>query len=124
MKLSRASGPGGQHVNKTESRVTLELHLDRLGDGWPDFDVARLRTKLASRLTTDGRLQIHADGHRKQSRNLDDARRRMAAVVADALFVPKARRPTRPSKGAVRRRLEEKSRLGEKKRLRGRVDRD
>ena len=120
VRTSRASGPGGQHVNKTESRITLELYLDRLGD-WPEADRARLQQRLASRLTADARLMVHADQHRQQRRNLDDARRRLASIVAAALHVPKVRRPTKPSKGAQRRRLDAKRRAGEKKRLRGKV---
>lgn len=123
VRTSRASGPGGQHVNKTESKVTLALDLDKL-DGWPDWERARLRSRLGSRLTLDGRLQIHAESHRRQARNLEEARRRMAAIIEDALRVQKARRATQPSKGAKRRRVEDKRRAGEKKRLRGKISAD
>ena len=120
VRTSRASGPGGQHVNKTDSKVSLVLDLEGLAS-WPEAERSRLRRKLAARLTTDGRLLIHVDSRRQQRRNLEEARRRLAAVVYEALQVPKARRPTRPSKGAVRRRLEAKRQRAGVKRLRGRV---
>ena len=124
VKTSRASGPGGQHVNKTESRVTLELQLSALDGVWPESDRLRLQARLAPQLTTDGRLQVHVDQHRRQGRNLETARQRLATLLLAALHVPKARRPTKPSKGAQRRRLDAKRRAGEKKRMRGKISFD
>ena len=121
IKTSRASGPGGQHVNKTESRVTLELDLSVLDGVWPENDCARVRQNLASRITSDGRIQVHVDTYRQQRRNLDAARERLASLLQRALHVPKARRPTQPSKGAKRRRLDAKRREGEKKKMRAKV---
>lgn len=117
-KTSRASGPGGQHVNKTETRVSLALDLDAGLAEWPEPERARVRHKLERRLTADGRLVVHCDSYRSQNRNLEEARRRMAALLLDALHVPKTRRKTQPSKGAQRRRVEAKKRRGETKRLR------
>ncbi|MBX2810484.1 MAG: aminoacyl-tRNA hydrolase [Myxococcales bacterium] len=122
VKTSRSSGPGGQHVNKTDSRVTLELILAKLEGVWTEVDRARVHQRLRSQLTSDGRLIVHADGHRHQRRNLEDARSRMASVLRNALFVPKLRRPTQPSKGSKRRRLESKRRAGEKKQSRRKVE--
>lgn len=120
VRTSRSGGPGGQHVNKTETKVTLELELARLD--WPEADLARVRERLASRITSDERLLVHAETYRQQTRNLEEARRRLAELLRRALHVPKRRRPTRPSKGAVRRRLDAKRRQSDKKRSRAKPD--
>ena len=122
VRTSRASGPGGQHVNKTDSRVSLLLDLEAGVAGWPEALQARVKSKLTSKLTKDGRLIVHVDADRSQPRNLEEARRRMAALLAAALVVPRTRRPTKPTKGSQRRRIAEKRRRAEVKRLRGKVD--
>lgn len=111
---SRASGPGGQHVNKTSSRITLEWSI-RDSAVLDRAQRARLLQKLASRITTDGVLQVHADDNRSQIRNRELAAERLAALVANALRRPKKRRPTRPSRRARERRLQAKKRHGQKK---------
>jgi ribosome-associated protein len=116
-RFSRSSGPGGQGVNTTDSRVELVWDLagsTALGE------VARARAleRLAGRLV-DGCLVVVASEHRAQLRNRDAARTRLAALVREAVAPPAAaRRPTRPSRRAKQRRLEEKRRRGEVKRLR------
>lgn len=120
MRTSRSGGPGGQHVNKTETKVSLELELSALP--WPEADLARVRQRLSSRITNDDRLVVHAETYRQQARNLDAARRRLAELLRGALYVPKRRRPTKPSKGAVRRRLDAKRRQSDKKRSRSKPD--
>jgi ribosome-associated protein len=121
---SRASGPGGQHVNKTSTRVTLRWSIadSAAREG---FERQRLLSALRPSLTQDGELIVHADRSRSQVRNLEAARERLAELVAGALKVDRARRPTRPSRSAKRRRVDDKKKRSSIKRTRGRVgDRD
>lgn len=120
-RFSRASGPGGQGVNTTDSRAELLFDVAR-SDALPDDLRSRVLTRLASRLV-DGVLTIVASEHRSQLRNRDAARDRLAATLRGAIAPdPPRRRATRPSAGAKRRRLEAKTRRGQTKRLRGRPD--
>lgn len=119
---SRSGGPGGQHVNTTSSRITLRWSIP--DSALPEAIRQRLVQRLGSRLTTRGELIVHADGHRSQLRNREAARERLAAVVRDALVEQKKRRATRPTRGSQRRRVQAKKQRGERKRLRGRVQRD
>lgn len=117
---SRASGPGGQHVNKTSSRVTL--HWDLSASAVLDGQVCeRLLEALASRLTREGVLRVSVETERSQHRNREIARERLAALVRDALREPTPRRPTRVPASSRRRRVNDKREVGRKKRLRGRV---
>jgi ribosome-associated protein len=120
-RFSRASGPGGQGVNTTDSRV--ELSFDLAGSpSVPDDLRERALARLAGRLV-DGVLTVVASEHRSQLRNRDAARDRLAATLRGATAPdPPKRRPTRPSAGAKRRRLDAKTRRGQIKRLRGRPD--
>lgn len=115
-EFSRASGPGGQHVNKTETRVTLRLDLGALD--LPPVLKARLLRRLAPRLTKDQVLLVSADAHRERGRNLSDAWQRLAALVAEAAQPPKVRRKTRPTRGSQERRMQAKRRLSDKKKQR------
>jgi len=118
-RFSRSSGPGGQSVNTTDSRVELSFDVAATS-ALSDILKARALERLGSRLV-DGVLTIAASEHRSQWRNREAARSRLAAVLRDAIAAaPRQRRPTRPSKGAVRRRLDDKKRRSETKRLRGR----
>jgi ribosome-associated protein len=116
-RFSRSSGPGGQGVNTTDSRVELSWDLAAsgvLGDTLRE----RALERLAGRLV-DGVLTIAASQYRSQLRNREAAKARLAALVRSAIAPPPpTRRPTRPSRGAQRRRLEDKSRRSEIKRLR------
>jgi ribosome-associated protein len=118
-RFSRSSGPGGQSVNTTDSRVELSFDVA----GTTAFNEAlreRALERLSSRLV-DGVLTVTASEQRSQWRNREAARTRLAAILREAIAAPpRKRRPTRPSKNAVRRRLDEKKRRGETKRLRGR----
>jgi ribosome-associated protein len=120
-RFSRASGPGGQGVNTTDSRVELSFDLAR-SPSVPEHLRDRALARLANRLT-DGVLTVVASENRSQLRNRDAARERLAAALRGAMAPdPPKRRPTRPSAGAKRRRLDAKTRRGQVKRLRGRPD--
>ena len=105
-QFSHAAGPGGQGVNTTDSRVQLSLDLTTTS-ALDDTQRARVLTALAARLT-DGVLTITATEHRSQWRNRTAARERLAAILRDAVAPPVPRRPTRPTRGSKRRRLEAK----------------
>ncbi|HET8615568.1 MAG TPA: alternative ribosome rescue aminoacyl-tRNA hydrolase ArfB [Actinomycetales bacterium] len=116
-RFSRSSGPGGQGVNTTDSRVELLLDVVR-STAFDDDQRARVVQRLATRLV-DGVLTVRASEHRSQLRNRDAAAARLAATLRDALAPPqRGRRPTRPTRGSQQRRLDTKTRRGQTKRLR------
>ena len=115
---ARSGGPGGQHVNKTSTKVDLRFDLDR---SRALSDPAKERLRAIAPLDSEGRVFVQSDSSRSQSDNLEDARQKLAALVRRALTRPKKRRPTKPSRAAKRRRLEAKSRQSQKKAARGPV---
>ncbi|MCW2720447.1 alternative ribosome rescue aminoacyl-tRNA hydrolase ArfB [Pseudonocardia sp.] len=120
-RFSRASGPGGQGVNTTDSRVELSFDVAR-SPSVPESLRERALARLGGRLV-DGVLTITASEFRSQLRNRDAARERLAETLRGATAPdPPKRRPTRPTKGSTRRRLDAKTRRGQIKRLRGRPD--
>lgn len=113
----RASGPGGQNVNKVSSAV--QLRFDARGSRSLPNDVAiRLQRLAGSRLTNEGVIVITANRHRSQEMNRDDARKRLIEMIIEAANPPPPRRATKPTKASKKRRLDSKIRRGEIKKMR------
>jgi len=115
----RAQGAGGQNVNKVSSAV--HLRFDIRASSLPEHVKSRLLASRDQRITRDGVLVIKSQQHRSLERNREEALARLHELVALAAVVPRQRRPTRPTRGSQKKRLEGKIRRGEVKRLRGKV---
>jgi ribosome-associated protein len=122
-RFVRASGPGGQNVNKVASAVELRFDVAR-SSALDQATRERLRRLAGSRLTADGILLIDARRFRTQAENRKDARLRLAALIRSAAARPKPRRKTKPTAGAVQRRMTTKRRRSATKQGRGRVTGD
>lgn len=115
----RSRGPGGQHVNKASTAV--QLRFDVPASSLPEDLKTRVRQLDDRRVSADGTIVITAREHRSQSRNRQAAIARLVQILRRAAHRPRARVPTKPSRAAMRRRLEEKKRRGAVKSLRGRI---
>lgn len=119
-KAVTSGGPGGQHVNKTASKIELYLDFSFFCE-YPDWALAQLRSRSQVRWNQHGELMLVEAGERSQHRNLKRAKERLAQLLREALIRPKSRRATRPTKGSVRRRLKAKRQRGETKQGRKKV---
>ncbi len=116
-KAVRASGPGGQNVNKLATKIQMRVDLYRI-EGLVGDEPERIRAFLKSRLDAEGRLLVMSQETRDQARNREDCAAKVAQLLRAALVRPKVRRPTRPTRASKERRLEAKRRRKEKLRQR------
>ena len=116
IRAARASGPGGQHVNTTDSAVTIAVAVDDLA--LDDAQRAQLAQRLRTRISAAGLLTASAQDERSQHQNRRIARERLARMIGEALRPRTPRRPTRPGRGAVERRLDDKRQTAARKRAR------
>ncbi len=118
--FTRASGPGGQHVNTTDSAVLLRFDVAG-SPSLPDAVKQRLAALAGSRLTRDGVLVLRSEGARSQEMNRREIRERLFDLIREATFVPKKRRPTKPTRASQVRRVDGKARRSAVKAGRGKV---
>jgi len=118
----RASGSGGQKVNKVSAAIHLRFDIE--ASSLPEYYKEKLLSLKDKRITKEGIIVIKSQQHRSQEQNRDEALERLVELVKSVNVVQKKRVPTKPTKGSVGRRLDSKKKQSNKKRLRGKVDRE
>lgn len=110
--FAKSGGPGGQHVNKTNTKVSLSWNIPASG-----IIEAEIKERLSKKLklTKEGDLIVYAQSSRSQLQNKQEALEKLVLIINQALYIPKKRRPTKPTKGSVQRRLTSKKHLSDKK---------
>lgn len=121
--FTTSSGPGGQNVNKVATAVELRFEAER-SPSLPDAVKRRLKRIAGRKWTQEGALILQVQDTRSQARNREIARERLKEMIEKALIVPKRRIPTKPSRNAIKRRLEAKTQRGQVKSLRGKINPD
>jgi ribosome-associated protein len=116
-RTSRSSGPGGQHVNKTESRVEL-LWSPQTSECLNILQKYRLNRRLHSRITDEGLLILGSEKHRSQHQNKQDVTERFLSLILASITAPKKRKPTKPTRSSIEKRIKNKKIRGEIKRSR------
>lgn len=122
-KAIRSSGPGGQHVNKVSSKIVLSFDVLN-SEGLSEDEKELLNKKWKSRLTNLNNLNLSCDENRSQHRNKEIVIERFLTLLKAGISVPKKRRPTKPSKGSVKRKMKSKVKQSQKKNLRKKPDMD
>ena len=120
-RFDRSSGPGGQNVNKVNTKATLHWAVEET-DSLPEAVRRRFVKEFSNRINKDGQLVISSDRYRDQSKNIDDCLQRVRAMILQVATPPKRRKKTKPSLASKRRRLEQKKRRAKTKELRKRID--
>ena len=116
ISFARSGGPGGQHVNKTETKAVLKIQVERLPFAEEYIDLIKM--KLAGRINSEGELVIHSSEERSQSANREAAEKRAASLITAALIRKRKRRPTKPTKASNERRIRSKKIRADIKKLR------
>lgn len=120
--FGKSRGPGGQNVNKLNTRATLTVEMDDLADYLDGGTLARLRKLAGARLTEDGRIILRCESNRSQIANRKECLERLRQMIVEARVRPKRRRPTKPSRGAKERRLKAKKVRSDIKKMRSNRD--
>lgn len=115
----RSQGNGGQRVNKVATAIHLRFDITQ--SSLPDFYKQRLLKLSDNRITSDGVIIIKSQSHRTQEMNKEDALSRLTEIIIAAVKIQKARRPTQPTKGSQKRRMDTKNKTGSTKKLRGKI---